>query len=98
MNFVRVIYAPCNDREEEVKDTFWTELERTINYKDPGEKVSVMSDLNEWVGDRVGEGVTGGYRVRSTNDNGKRMHGMFASAGMTVANTCFKLNDVHKYT
>lgn len=39
--------------EEEVKDTFWKELERTIEDVDPGyrtQKLYMIGDLNGWRG------------------------------------------------
>lgn len=38
------------DREEEVNDTFWRELERSVEDVDSEEKLCMMGDLNELVG------------------------------------------------
>lgn len=46
-----VAYVSCNDRGDEIKDTFWTEHEGTGVEKDPGEKLFVRDDIQEWVGD-----------------------------------------------
>lgn len=51
-----IAYAPCNNTEEEVKDTLWRELERTMADVDPGEKLCVMDDL---------ECINGGQSRRS---------------------------------
>lgn len=36
---VMVAFVPCNDREYEVKDSFWRELQRALKDVDLGEKL-----------------------------------------------------------
>lgn len=47
------MYTSCNDKEEEVKDTPWRELERTVEDSYPREKLYVIGNLDGRVGDRI---------------------------------------------
>lgn len=40
------VYAPSNNTEEEVKDTFWRDLETVLEEVDPGLKLC-MIDIND---------------------------------------------------
>lgn len=63
---VMFAFLPCNDREEEMKDTFWEKkkIERAVDYVTPGKKLCVIDD-NGWIRDRVG--MMGRYGVSGEN-------------------------------
>lgn len=66
---IRVACALCNDKD--VKDTFWKEVERDVEEVNPGEKLSMMGDMNEWMEDysrrrneRVNYGIPGEWECQ----------------------------------
>lgn len=63
-----VAYAPCNNREEEVKNAFQRERERIIEDVDPGKKLRVMGGLNGWLEGRV----TGVFGVPDANEHDEK--------------------------
>lgn len=54
-----------------------------------------MGEFNGWVWERAE--VVSRYRVPDENDSGEKTHGMCVSVAMSIANTHFRHEDVHKY-
>ena len=63
-----------------------------------GYRLSVMGDLNGWIGDRVRASITGDFGVPGQNDNGRRGVDFCAERGQFVGNTYFKHKSLCKYT
>lgn len=85
MNGFEIAYVWCSFREEDVKDTFWRQLERrTLEEADIGKK-SCDGNMNGWV-----KGVMGRYGVPDEKGINERKYGIWASAGMSVRNTWFQ--------
>lgn len=72
----------------------WKELERTVERVDPEEKLILMDNMIEWVGDKV-EGINRCVVLRK-NDSGERIQELCASLGMSVADSLSDKN-FHKY-
>ena len=70
---VIVAYAPCEDREESVKNDFWRELNAVIERVPRSFRKIVMGDMNGKVGTVPERDVVGPYGVDGENDNGRRM-------------------------
>lgn len=62
---------------------------------DPGDKLILMSDMNEWMEDNRGrsDGQVWGHE----NYNSERIHETHASAGVDIANIYVQHKDAHEY-
>ena len=58
----------------------------------------ILGDLNVWVTDRTGAGITGAFGVPRENDNGRRVVEFCEERELCVGNAYFKHRSVHKYT
>ena len=57
----------------------------------------MLRDLNGWVGDRLREGMNGGFEVPEENDNGRRVIDFCAGRGISASNTYFEHKSLYKY-
>ena len=58
----------------------------------------MLEDLNGWVGDNLGVGITGEFEVPGGNDNGRRVIDFYGERGLSVMNTYFEHRSLHEYT
>ena len=63
-----------------------------------GYRLCILGDLNGWIGDGTGAGITGAFGVPRENDNGRRVVEFCAERGLCLGNTYFKHGSLHKYT
>ena len=88
-------YAPCDNREDAVKDEFWGMLDTLLGTLGDTYKVFVLGDMNGKVGNRVVNDVIGCQGVPGENDNGNRMKELCQENGLCIANTYFRHKDIH---
>ena len=69
------VYAPLGDRDKDTKEQFYTSLQEVVDRAPQGDKVVVMGDLNDRVGNNVArwEGVIGKQGEDVENDSGRRL-------------------------
>ena len=99
MNIVQV-YAPTNDAEDEVKDSFYNKLQNVVS-KLPNKDVNIiMGDLNAKVGsdNENYEEVMGKHGLGEINDNGDRLLGFCTFNKMVIGGTVFPHKKIHKST
>ena len=66
-----VQYVPT-EGDIERGERLWNDLDRVVDRVGNGYRLCAL-DLNEWVGDRLRVGITGGFGVPAENDNGRRV-------------------------
>ena len=95
---VIVVYGPVNGASEYERESFWNEVERTVDEVGSSYRVIVMGDMNGWVGDVECEGIIGKHGVPGVNDNGERVVDFCAEKEFCIGNTYFEHKNIHKYT
>ena len=67
------IYAPCEDEDDEVKDSFYDSIDKVIEeFRKGRECLVVMGDFNAKVGNNREDGEVGPFGVGVRNCNGER--------------------------
>lgn len=89
------VYAPTAESTEEAIETFYEQLENTINDLPRGEILVVMGDMNEKVGrstvrDQQLRKALGRFGMGTRNDRGDRIIQFCQEHDLTVANTLFQ--------
>ena len=85
---VVVAYVPSEDGYE--RDRFWNDMDRTLDSVGNGYRLSLLEDLNGWIGNNIRASITGTFGVPGWNDNSRRAVGFNAENGLCVFNTYFK--------
>jgi hypothetical protein len=93
------VHAPAEDITDDVKDSFYEELERVFD-KFPKYHMKILLDFNAKV---VREDIfkptienEGLHKI--SNDNGVRVVNFATSKNLTVKSTMFPHRSIHKYT
>ncbi|XP_060881722.1 craniofacial development protein 2-like [Metopolophium dirhodum] len=93
-------YAPTEDKEDEVKDIFYENLENECD-RIPTNKVKILlGDFNAKIGQEVEYRPTIGKESlhRTSNDNGTRLVNFATTRNMIISSTTFPHKDIHKET
>ena len=64
---VLVGYGP-NEGDGEDRDRIWNDVDRVLDKVGNGNRLCILGDLNEWIGDRVKAGITGDFGILGEND------------------------------
>ena len=93
-------YAPTLPQSDEIKDSFYDNLNEAINKVPSSHKLLVMGDFNARVGsDHVSwENIIGTHGVGNENSNGTRLLSLCAQNELCITNTFFQQADHHKTT
>jgi len=91
------IHAPTEDKDEEEKENFYDELEKTYEECPRSDVKLILGDFNAKVACEDENENTGKYGLHTEcNDIGRRLAGFATSHGMTVGGTLFPHKDIHK--
>lgn len=94
------VYAPTDEKEDQEKEVFYEEIEKTIQECPHNDIKIVIGDLNAKIGrERVYMPTIGKYSLHEeSNDNGTRLIHLAASLNMVIASTLFDHKNIHKGT
>ena len=65
-------YSP-NERDGEERNGFWNDMDMILDKVWNGYRLSILGDLNGWIGDRIKAGITVAFGVLGENDDGRRV-------------------------
>ena len=94
------VYAPTEDSKNEVKDSFYEQLEGTVRGVPKQVKLVVLGDLNARVGRNVtvwGD-VIGKHGEAVENENGMRLLQFCAENDLGITKSWFQHKEIHKFT
>ena len=93
-------YAPTEDSEEGLKDSFYDSLEEMLARTPKNDQLVVMGDLNARVGrdSEAWGGVIGRHGEETKTRSGQRLLSVCAANELVILNTFFQHKDIHKYT
>ncbi|XP_005107012.2 uncharacterized protein LOC101846162 [Aplysia californica] len=93
-------YATTNDKDQDVKETFYKMLKNTIDQVRRKDILILMGDFNAKVGsDNVGfEEIIGKHGLVVRNENGELFAEICATNGLVIGGTVFPHKQIHKST
>ena len=93
-------YAPTEEKDDEVKDEFYDELERTYDGISSNHVVITMGDFNAQVGkESIYRPTIGPDSLHDiSNQNGQRLINFAIAKGQCIVSTYFPRKRIHKYT
>ena len=94
------IYAPTNDKDDDVKEEFYNSLNREIRNTPKHDMLLVIGDFNAKVGqDRHGFEVAMGHEgIGDRNENGSRLLECCVNNELVVTGTIFQHKNIYKHT
>jgi hypothetical protein len=94
------IHAPTEDKTDDVKDSFYEELERVFDKFPKCHMKIVLGDFNAKVGkENIFKPTIGNESLHEiSNDNGVRLVNFTTSKNLRAKSTMFPHRNIHKYT
>jgi hypothetical protein len=94
------VHAPCEDKEDEEKDSFFEELGRVSDQFRRYDTKIILGDFNAKVGrENIFKPTIGNERLHEiSNDNGVRVVNFATSKNLVIKSTMFPHRKIHKYT
>jgi endonuclease/exonuclease/phosphatase family metal-dependent hydrolase len=94
------VHAPCEDKNDDVKDSFYEEIARVFDQFPRYDMKNLFGDFNAKVGRedifKPTIGNEGSHEI--SNDNGVRVVNFETSKNLFVNSTMFPRRSIHKYT
>ena len=94
------MHAPSEEKSEELKDSFYEELEEVFDHFPKYHMTILLGDFNAKVGrEDIFKPIIGQESLhQDSNDNGVRMVNSATSKNLVVKSTMFPHRNIHKYT
>ena len=94
------IYAPTEDTDEQLKDEFYTRLQRVLDSRNQHNMLIITGDMNAKAGDQIWdfEGIMGKHGLGVRNDNGERLCELCDLNELVITGTLFPHRTIHKAT
>jgi hypothetical protein len=94
------VHAPTEDKIDDVKDTFYKELEQVFNKFPKYHTKFLLGDFSAEVGkEDIFKATIGNESLREiTDDNGVRVVNFATSRNLIVKSTMFPHRNIHKFT
>jgi hypothetical protein len=97
---VLIVQAPTEDKDDDIKDSFYEELEQVFDQFPKYNMKIVLGDFNAKVGrEDIFKPIIGNEILyEANNDNGVRVVNFAISKNLIVKSTIFPHHDIHKHT
>jgi hypothetical protein len=94
------VHAPIEDKDDDIKDSFYEELEQVFDQFPRYHMKTLLGDFNAKVGkEDIFKPIIGKERVHeASNDNGVRVVNFATSKNIIVKSTIFPHRNIHKHT
>jgi hypothetical protein len=93
------VHAPTEDKTDDVKDSFYEEVERIFDKFPKYHMKILLGDLNAKVGKDIFKPTIGNESLHEiSNDNGVRVINFATTTNLIVKSTMFPHRNIHKYT
>ena len=92
------VYAPNNDADITVKDSFFNKLTGVVEIVNQRKEIIMLGDFNGRIGKMNGSLVVGKYGEETVNDNGRRLIDLCESTSLKILNGFFPHKRIHQYT
>jgi endonuclease/exonuclease/phosphatase family metal-dependent hydrolase len=94
------VHAPCEDTSDDIKDSFYEELERVFDQFPRYDMKILLGDFNAKVGrEDIFKPTIGNESSHEiSNDNGVRVVNFATSKNLVVKSSMFSHRSIHKYT
>jgi hypothetical protein len=94
------VHAPTEDKTDDVRDSFYEELERVFDKFPKYHTKVLLGDFNAKVGrENIFKPTIGNTSLHeNSNDNGVRLVNFATSKNFRVKSTMFPHRNIHKYT
>jgi exonuclease III len=94
------VHAPTEDKTDDVKDSFYEELERVFDKFPKYHKKMLLGDFNAKIGirDIFKPTIWNKSLHKISNDSGVSVENFATSKNLTVKSTMFPHRNIHKYT
>ena len=92
------VHAPTELKDDEIKEAFYSELERVYDSLPTSDVRIILGDFNTQIGkEQCFHSVAGFYSLQSIiNDNGNKLAGFALSSGLMIRSTQFQRRDIYK--
>jgi hypothetical protein len=93
------VHAPCEDKGDDVKDSFYEEVGRVFDQFPTYDMKIILGDFNAKVGrENIFKPTNGNERLHEIrNENGVRIVNFATSKNLVVKSTMFPHRKIHKY-
>lgn len=92
------VYAPTDDADCDIKDTFYRKLTEVLNDIPPRKELILMGDLNARVGRTENNEIIGRYGEDIRNESGQRLIDLCETQDLKILNGYFPHKEIHKFT
>lgn len=95
------VYAPTEDKEDNEKDLFYSEVQKVIDEVPKHNILMVVGDMNAKVGREInafGPAIGNESLHETSNNNGTRLVSLALTNGMIIGGTWYPHKDIHKWT
>jgi hypothetical protein len=94
------VHAPSEDKSDDLKDSFYKELEQVFDHFHRYHMKILLGDFNAKVGrENIFKATVGNERLhQDSNDNGVRIINVATSKNLVVKSTMFSHRNIHNYT
>jgi hypothetical protein len=99
-NIVLNVHAPSEEKSDELKDSFYEELEQVYDHFTKYHMKILLGEFNAKVGrENIFKPTIGNESLhQDSNDNGVRIVNFAISRNLVVKSTMFQHQNIHKYT
>ncbi|XP_056639351.1 craniofacial development protein 2-like [Diorhabda sublineata] len=92
------VYAPDTSKSQEETDSFYDELQITMDKIPKQDEIMILGDFNGRIGNEVISGIKNRFNEKTLNSNGEQLIQFCAHNELRINNTFYPHKQQHKYT